>query len=747
MHAVAREKNFLLGEAQRVVESVSVPGGGGDKNEPYDFPTARRRVSEKLLKATSSISALPPEACPNDEAVVAVTLHPRYLSKSDFPSDLFAEVGLRSVGSRSRTVVPENWGVEKHPVSATTEEIFAAAPRSKLREWAKSLERWTTKSRGAVDLGHIEDIQVVDANSKLRSIPSGSQILLEVVLHNAGGKGIERAFLNYASGLDAKPVVGKIREVRGLTFIPVWIQPERVGILAQFSFLRVARGMPSLRPFQPGLLRSSLGYSVKLPDKECLNSSTRALIFDGGLPVSALSILGRWVNQIDGAEIGEPHQAYQEHGLAVTSAFLFGPLEHGEELGAPVCNVDHVRVLDDSTGSADLDYYDVLLRITRYLDENQGIYSLVNISLGPSMAIDDDEITLWTAELDRRFANGRFVATVAAGNDGELDSDLGLNRIQPPADGVNILSVGACDSLGPGWSRASYSCVGPGRRPGIMKPDGLAFGGSVDNPFFVLDRNLRAAPVKGTSFAAPFALRSAAAIQTQMGDRLSPLAIRSLLIHQASNKQEVDWRQEGWGKFEDNPLRLITSEDNEAMVVFQGELPVGMHLRVPVPLVGVELEGKIKIYASLVIAPEVDPEYANNYTRSGLEVAFRPDSRKFNFDKNGRRSTHPKTKSFFSAKSLNAGGEQLLREEGHKWEPCLRSARSFKSDSLFEPAFDIYYHHRQGGAKAINPEPIQFAFVLRITAKKVKDLYNRVVRAYANVLVPVRPQVQIQLRR
>jgi len=35
--------------------------------------------------------------------------------------------------------------------------------------------------------------------------------------------------------------------------------------------------------------------------------------------------------------------------------------------------------------------------------------------------------------------------------------------------------------------------------------------------------------------------------------------------------------------------------------------------------------------------------------------------------------------------------------------------------------------------------------VVSVKAPKVADLYNQVVRAYANILVPMRPRVQIPL--
>ncbi|WP_394849621.1 S8 family peptidase [Pendulispora brunnea] len=485
---------------------------------------------------------------------------------------------------------------------------------------------------------------------------------------------------------------------------------------------------------------------MKLPKGPPVDASSRAVIFDGGLPVAAQNALAPWAKLIQPVGLGPAVPAFEEHGLGVTTAFLFGPIPRNQSPAAPLCAVDHVRVLDDKTGSAnDPDYFDVLDRIVGHLDKNLDLYSFVNISLGPALAVDDDEVTLWTAALDKRFAHGRCIATVAAGNDGELDETTGLNRIQPPADGVNVLSVGAADRLGAGWQKATYSCVGPGRSPGLVKPDGLAFGGSTDEPFGVLTSQLRGGSTRGTSFAAPFALRSAASIVAQLGTRLSPLAVRALLIHRAHTEDGHERKYVGWGRFERNALQLVTCDDDEALVVFQGELPVGEHLRAPIPVNNVQLSGDVVLSASLVIAPDVDPEHPGTYTRSGLEVSFRPHSRKFPKPRDGKQSKHAKTRSFFSSSLLYGQPETVLREDGHKWEPCLHHEERLRATSLSEPCFDIYYHHRESGMKVVDPQPIPYAFVVSLKAPKVPDLYDRVVRAYANVLVRLQPQTRIQI--
>jgi hypothetical protein len=392
-----------------------------------------------------------------------------------------------------------------------------------------------------------------------------------------------------------------------------------------------------------------------------------------------------------------------------------------------------------------LEYLDVLDRIIGHLDANPKRYEFVNISLGPNMAVDDNDVTQWTAMLDERFAHGRLLATAAAGNDGELDPAAGLNRIQPPADGVNVLSVGACQ---PDGKRTVYSCVGPGRSPGLVKPDGVIEGGCDTDHFYVLaldKRGSRAVGQQGTSFAAPYALRTGTGVRSHLGAPLNPLAIRALMVHRAQPGNHPR-AEVGWGRFETEVSRLLTCQDDEALVIYQGKLPVGQHLRVPVPVRGVPLRGMVTISATIMIAPEVDPAHPSSYTRSGLEVAFRPNNNRRRVNPDGSMSQQPVTKPFFSATNMYGAAEWQYRDDGVKWEPCLRNEHRFRADTLELPMFDVYYHHRAGAGETAAVEEIPYAMVVGVRAPQVNDLYSRVVRAYPGILVPLKPQVRIQIK-
>jgi hypothetical protein len=748
---MARKHNFLLGNGEKLTAPVLVPSGGGEKKPPYTLTEAQERFKERVRLVSERVDALPLTACPGGEAVLSLTMHPRYISKSDFPNILLNSLGLRSVGSRPTKVKPEKWGIQRHPSEALTEEIFVAGPRERIYRLEGFINSLVAGASGVEDLLHIEDITVPSATGKLKLLsvtPNDEREWLEVVLHNQAQVEVLEAFTAHARLLGADVDVSRSRNVRGLTFVPVAATRSVAEPLAQFAFLRVARAMPTLRPFRPTLLRASAGPRAILPTDGPVTTNQRALIFDGGIPVTARTLLKPWVNLIEPKDVGSSLVELEQHGLAVTSAFLFGPIDDYQNLQRPICGVDHVRVLDEALlTSTDPYYFDVLERILAFLDTEGKNYSLINISVGPNLPTADDEVTLWTAELDARLASGDWVVTVAAGNEGERDPIAGLNRIQPPADGVNVLAVGASDSFNSLWGRAPYSCTGPGRNPGLVKPDGLAFGGCDNEPFPVLSQSIQVENTQGTSFAAPFALRSAAAIKAQLGDALKSLAIRALLVHRADVPNGLATSEAGWGRFESDPEKLITCEDHEALVIYQGDLPIGEHLRAPVPLPLEPLEGMVEVAATLLISTEVDPGYPSAYTRSGLTVSFRPHADKFiNYD-DGTVSRHPKTRSFFSATNMYGASEFTLREDGQKWEPCLKGQTSMRFSSLKLPCFDIYNHRREEGAVSVSANSnASYALVVTVRARRVRDLYDRVIRAYANVLIPLRPKVRIEIK-
>jgi len=481
--------------------------------------------------------------------------------------------------------------------------------------------------------------------------------------------------------------------------------------------------------------------AIDVPDSEPVNRELRVAVFDGGVPSGIFP--KRLVRRKKIKNLAAATQNSQDHGAGVTSALLYGSLESGRVLPRPFAAVDHYRVIDrDTTHDPQGQYFEVLDRIMGVLRQNR--FDFVNLSLGPDLPIEDDEVHVWTASLDEHFSAGNALITVAAGNTGEDDWDSGNARIQAPADGVNLLSIGASDKPDSNWQRAPYSSIGPGRSPGLVKPDILAFGGSQSNPFWVPDISRRgyAVPVQGTSYASPAALRNAIGIRAYLGSVVQPIALKALLIHH-SHDGDHNQREVGWGRIPPQPEDMIFCPEGTVHVLYQGLLEPGKYLRARIPLPAEGLEGDVTLTATFCYASEVDPQDPLNYTRAGLEITFRPNRSRFTESEHGQ-SKQPKTKTFFSAKPYAT--EEELRHDAHKWEPCLKETKTFRASTLNDPVFDIHYNARQHGGKYERAKEIPYALVIAVASKRVPELYNKIAQRYRTQLEPLRPVVQIPIR-
>lgn len=743
---MVERKNFLLGYGERLTAKIPAPGGGGPKSHPYTFSEAQARIQPKLEHLVKEIGQLPDEACPNEQVVAVLTLHPSYMAKSYFPDELLGAVGLRHVGSRRRLIRPEKWGKKQHKEQAVTTELFVSGPRRYFDDWAKQLSDWTEHTRGAGELIELEDVYLMSPKDRVKPVASEEdQPLFEIVLHASAlpeSQFIISGFTRYLSKLGIKADVDRRIHVGGLCFIPVRTSEVKLNQLAKFSFLRVAREMPKLRVVENtvGLPSNRHGTPLLgLSDSSVLDPNVRVAIFDGGLPKD--SVLSAWVSRKKARGVGTAVPHYQAHGQHVTSALLFGHLGDGKAVTKPPCKVDHWRVLDDQSGVNDphMQLFDVIQRIQNVLATHK--YDFINLSLGPNMPIDDDEVHVWTAVLDSYLSSGDTLATIAVGNNGEADMSSGLARVQPPADCVNAMAIGACDAEDGKWSRAPYSAVGPGRNPGVIKPDAVCFGGIDGKPFVVLNEFGELEGTTGTSFSAPAALRLGVSMRAILGTPISPIAAKALLIHHCElakhKRSEV-----GWGRIPESIEDLITCDDNTAHIIYQGYLEPSKYLRASIPVPTGALAGKLALKATFCFASVTDAQDPVNYTRSGLEVTFRPNDSV----KKDPKQKNPDTAPFFKSDIYRYADELELREDLAKWETTLHRSINIDGAKLKNPMFDIHYNARDGGGVAKTPSPIPYALVVTVHAPDIPDLYDRIVRRYRTQLEMLQPIVQIPIQ-
>ena len=583
-----QQRNYLLGHGERLTAPIDIAGGGGPKNPPYSFEEARSRVAPMLQSAAAALDELPERACPRGEAVASLTLHPEYYSKSYFPGGFLRAAGLRAVGSRPCTVRPEKRSRGREPDEAVTTELFVAGLRSSFHEIADQLPRWAPDSGGSIHLPAIERVSVIDARERVRPLPEGTgKLPLEVVLHtseHAHDRFILAAFKEYLEELSLEPDIERIFFAGRLCFLRLQASDLQAYEVARFSFLRLLRGMPKLRT-SSSILRGQLQRrSLELPQEDALDANLRVAVLDGGLSDS--SSLTAWANSLEAPGVGPSDPDCLWHGETVTSALLFGCVM-GNQADRPICHVDHHRVLDKDSMTDAFELYDVLDRVKSILE--QGNYEFFNLSIGPELSVDDHDVHAWTAVLDEHLADGHSLASIAVGNTGEEPEDPVLQkwRVQVPSDCVNGLAVGASDCLTGEWVRASYSSKGPGRSPGIVKPDLITFGGSRQEPFWVAEPNApgSAIGVAGTSYAAPAAMRFGVAIRAHFGAVLSPLAIKALMIH-ATDAGTQPQNEVGWGQLSSTLEDLVICPDGCVRVIYQDEITAARYRRIHLPWPG-----------------------------------------------------------------------------------------------------------------------------------------------------------------
>lgn len=161
--------NYLLGRAEKLVRKIDPPKMKPAKAHPYSFAESVKRVAPKMEVTAVALASIPQGACPSDEAVAMLTLHPSYLAKSYFPSNILDEANLRAVGSRYRTVSPDKWAKKNAPESALTAEIFIAGKRDDFKRLPGFVRQLSEATNSAIDVQKIYDFRTYPLEDRVRT--------------------------------------------------------------------------------------------------------------------------------------------------------------------------------------------------------------------------------------------------------------------------------------------------------------------------------------------------------------------------------------------------------------------------------------------------------------------------------------------------------------------------------------------------------------------------------------------------
>ncbi len=740
------KKNYLLGNGESLTSRIVKKRSSRPPSPVYTFEETVERLTPQIKNLIANIDQAKSETLPNGVEVAKITLHPKYIARSYFPKKILRECNLENVGSRSKEIQPQKLHNNRDK-NITTTEIFVSGHKDDFKHLNRLLSLENSEEKLIDELNRIENIEHYSIKDKLigidpdnyeRQLVSAFEVGLHLVPQISNDEIISK-FIQYCGKYEVVIKTDLAIEIGKIIFFPIKANIQTVIQIARFSLVRLIRPMPTLRKLTDTLrTEHDISDNVLLSEKPPLSLEPKVAILDGGLPTT--NPIKHWTNNyIESDPSSDSLEEGLAHGLAVTGAFLFGPIDTNNTLRQPYSYVNHHRILDADEDQDDFELYRTLNHIEDILVSK--VYSFINLSLGPHYPIDDNEIHPWTALIDEKLKDGETFMTIAIGNNGKYDEELGLNRLQVPGDCVNAITVGACDHQ-TDWSKADYSPIGPGRSPGLVKPDLLSFGGSNRSYFHVLSdsqSSLMAIPRRGTSFAAPYLLRQAVGIRALLGESISPLTIKALLIHKANNNN-FHKTHVGWGKVPENIDEIIFTDDNEVRIIYQGVLEPSKTIKAIIPVPDKDILGKITISATICYASDTDPEHVASYTKAGLDVVFKPHKNKMD-----RITKSVKTEPFFENKATFS--EIDKREASFKWETVRSNTKTKFAKTLHEPYFEIHYNAREEGASATpaSSPNLPYSMIISLKAHKHTSLYEDVKNAFIDLepIIPTTIQTEV----
>ncbi len=763
----------VLGFGEKFVshsDKAPKPPGDGPKGRPIQ--EARQLLSRPVQSVVANIESMPREAR-LDEVVVELRMDEKFLAKSYHPEKLLKATGLtvRGVGSWTQPMAPERAtkkGTRDEGALRvkTSRSLFVSGPVPALRK-LQQVVMSSLSEEVDNDIGKLEDIRLPSLDERLhvQQDKSKATTAIEVVLYSWDEKRREEAISRVRGVLSSCKVPMERIRVKsypeGPTFIAAVVPPSALPKLASLNFLRSARSLPRVHLSREVVRRSAANVPVAV---QTAVPAARVAVFDGGY-AAGHPLLDKYVTAKDCTpQPADPRLV--EHGTMVASAAIFGPLPDDGSLPAPTCRVLSFRVLPEANGDDELELVGVVDALEEEVPKLPKDVRVVNLSLGPKGPIEDDLPSRFSYALDRLAREHNVVFVTAVGNDG--DSPGGHDRIQSPADAVNNLGVGAyrLDSKGKP-EHATYSCKGPGRSGGMVKPDVVSFGGCAARPFFMFCPELGVILGEtGTSYAAPCVASVAAGLGPAAGPQapLSAEAIRALIIHSAEQIPGALKTHVGHGIAARTVEQALICTPTRVSVLYQGVLSPMDSWKLPF-LLPPEFNGggRVRFSWTVVLSPEVELGSPSEYALGGVELAFRPHSEIYMYtepfdslDPKRKRKTerlhltrdqariaaltlqgwkpalHPATSG-----SKTGLKEDALREMNGKWETVVRAETGKLADSVSEPLLTLSVLGRRGWGNKNPALRARYAAVLTVDAPKYGgDLYAD-IRAHYPVLVPL----------
>lgn len=765
------QRRLILGNGEQYVQPLAKIFKGRTPEPPRSYADARDTIRQGIESALDLFSRIPAKRRLPDEVVACLRLHPDATAKSYDPAALFDDSPqLRKVGSRNYkqnldSLTPTKRIQKLQEAKETATEgrmVFVQSSPQGFRQFLSQLDRPESRVPKLVqaELRRVERFDLLEPGERIVGFETTwKKGRVELVFHPS--RLSTQKQLEFVYGLfDDTGVEPEGRQVRaypeGPTFVSCRLNSHALAALRDVNPLRSAHPLVF-----GGLadLRNAPTAQAPKPPAAASRSTIKIGMFDGGVDLSVPHLQGH-VEEDVALSIGTPSNATAvAHGTAVAGALLYGALNPhaaSARLPSPPVSVVSFRALPTSSAT-DIDLYESIDVIERVVPARKDI-KVYNVSFGPKGPILDDTISRFTFTLDALAVAHKVAFVVAAGNDGDVS---GLDRIQAPSDAVHGLGVGAFTRSNGGRQIADYSCKGPGRECGKIKPDVAGFGGCPLSPIHLISQRHGERVLSwGTSFASPLVARVGAQAADAF-DRSTPLLARALIIHGATHPDGAPDHLMGHGCAPEDVEEVLGCDANAVTVVFQSDIVPTKTVRLPIPWAdAMSSAGKVRVRWTVAGLSPVDPNHPSDYTSGCLEDTFYPHGRRFAYFKpktNLRKVLDAESDKTEIAKLLGQGWKQPAlpqTESGNnyrtesdrraidcQWEPLVRREVSKNASSMFQPFLTLHAIGR-------NSVPARFDYAVVITVSVPKyqgDLYTDIRTKYP-ALAPIRIRTEAELR-
>jgi Subtilase family len=531
-------------------------------------------------------------------------------------------------------------------------------PKSELPQLERKVDTYASSptNRGKSYLSIIEDIGPVPVEEKLapelkeaEEQPTDCLLIFYSSLTEKERAAVLfaiRSFLARTGGI----VGEQSRLSNGVTIVEARLLPSQARE-AGAAFTTLRQVMPDHVFFVPDSWRiSALPSSIAV---EPPTVGTAVAVVDTGISAACPGV-ATVVQDV------KPHlppgatASFPDHGTFVASRVAYGDgLEQALRAGVlrPLCPLIDVPVIGVDPQGRVVPVHEghLAAAIDAALPELPGNARVVNISLGTNTAVVDGTFSLVAQLLDKHARERDLLVVTTAGN--IRDPHILQNfpraltspscRIDSPGDSLLALTVGSFAKYGDtgALSRAgelsAFSRRGPGPLGGV-KPDLVAHGGncladgstSARIGIHGLVPNGQAwACDYGTSFAAPLV----AAMGAQLFDHYANTSanlVRALLLHfteSVSFPHVSIPAKHLTGLGQPNVDAARWANEHSATFLYAGEITASRFFYVPfyVPAcLAAGGSGQLRIKATVVVDPPVDPDNHLEYAKSRITVAL-----------------------------------------------------------------------------------------------------------------------------